>query len=152
MADLQFDSSAAGKLYRTEVGTDRVEALFNEPEARSLISRLTLVEVQSVFASKVRTGEMTAEEFDRLRRRFLTDVSQRRFTVVNVSGRHYQEAERLIRIHGPTRSLRTLDALQLAVALDLRAQRTLDHFVCADHRLIAIAVAEGLPVINPEQP
>ena len=152
MADYHFDSSAAGKLYRTEVGTRRVEALFNEPQSRNFISRLTLVEVQSVFAGKVRTGEMTEAEFDLLRRRFLTDVSQRRFTVVSVSGLHYQEAERLIRIHGPTRSLRTLDALQLAIALDLRAQGRLDYLVCADQRFLAVATAEGLSVINPEQP
>jgi predicted nucleic acid-binding protein len=45
--------------------------------------------------------------------------------------------------------LRTLDALQLAVALALSHQGTLDHFVCADQRLCDTATEEGLSVINP---
>jgi hypothetical protein len=28
---------------------------------------------------------------------------------------------------------------------------TIDHFICADHRLCDVAALEGLPVINPEQ-
>lgn len=43
-----------------------------------------------------------------------------------------------------------LDALQLAVALDLSRQNLLDHFVVADHALAEIASLDGLPVINPE--
>jgi hypothetical protein len=46
--------------------------------------------------------------------------------------------------------LRTLDALQLSVALDLRTQGMLDHLVCADKGFIDVATAEGLAVINPE--
>jgi hypothetical protein len=46
--------------------------------------------------------------------------------------------------------LRTLDALQLAVALDLSRQNSLNHFVVADHTLAEIADLEGLKVINPE--
>jgi hypothetical protein len=47
--------------------------------------------------------------------------------------------------------LRTLDALQLAVALDLRSQELLDHFVVADESLATIAAAEGLGVVKPER-
>jgi hypothetical protein len=48
--------------------------------------------------------------------------------------------------------IRTLDALQLATALDLRERAVLDHFMCADVNLCQIATAEGLSVINPESP
>jgi hypothetical protein len=87
-----------------------------------------------------------------LRRRFLADVTKRQFLVVRMTGWHDQEAERLIRKHGPSRSLRTLDALQFSVALDVRNRGMLDHFVCADKNLCAIAELEGLLVINPQQP
>lgn len=152
MADYFFDSSAVGKHYHVEVGTAEVERLLQEPTVRPFISRLTLIEVQSVFAGKVRTGVITEADFQLLRRRFLTDVTRRLFNAVRMTGLHYQEAERLIRKHGMSRSLRTLDALQLAVALDLRSRGMLDHFVCADKNLCAVAGAEGLSVINPEQP
>jgi hypothetical protein len=88
------------------------------PGARHFISRLTVIEVQSVFAGKVRTNAITESDFQVLRRRFLTDVTKRQFNVVRITGLHYQEAERLIRAHALSRSLRTLDALQLSVALD----------------------------------
>jgi predicted nucleic acid-binding protein len=152
MADYFFDSSALGKHYHVEVGTAEVDRLLKEPGARPFISRLSLVELQSVFAGKVRTGVITEADFQLLRRRFLTDVTRRRLHVVRMTGFHYQEAERLIRKHGTSRSLRTLDALQLSVALDLRSRGMLDHFVCADKNLCAVAGLEGLSVINPEQP
>ena len=57
-----------------------------------------------------------------------------------------------VRRIGPSQSLRTLDALQLAVALDLNDPAWPVTFVCADVALGTIAAAEGLTVINPEVP
>jgi len=47
---------------------------------------------------------------------------------------------------------RTLDALQLSVALLLHQTAPIDQFVCADQRLCEIALLEGLPTVNPAQP
>ena len=49
-----------------------------------------------------------------------------------------------------TSRLYALDALQLAVALELRNQKLVDHFVAADTILCEVAGLEGFPVINPE--
>jgi hypothetical protein len=46
--------------------------------------------------------------------------------------------------------MRTLDALQLAVAQDLRRRNLLDIFVVANKLLAEIAVLEALVVENPE--
>jgi hypothetical protein len=51
-----------------------------------------------------------------------------------------------------SRQLRTLDAIPLAVALQLHQSVPMDHFVCADPRLCDVAILEGLAVINPEPP
>jgi hypothetical protein len=45
---------------------------------------------------------------------------------------HYQLAGDLIGKHAMSRQLRTLDAIQLAVALHFHRSFPLDHFVCAD--------------------
>jgi hypothetical protein len=45
-----------------------------------------------------------------------------------------------------------LDSLQLAVALDLRKRGAIDTVISADSRFLAAARAEGMPVINPEEP
>ena len=46
--------------------------------------------------------------------------------------------------------MRTLDALQRAIAIDLHQSGELDAFVVTDKLLAEIAVLEGLAVENPE--
>ena len=150
MPNYFFDTSALGKNYHNEVGTSKVEQLLRDPGSRHFISRLSVIEIQSVFAGKVRTGVISESDFRTLRRRFLTDVAKRRLDVARMSGFQYQEAERLIRKHAISHSLRTLDAIQLSVALDLRARGLSNHFVCADQNLCKVTTSEALTVINPE--
>jgi hypothetical protein len=128
MPDYSFDTSALGKNYHNEVGTPKVEQLLREPGARHFISRLSVIEIQSVFAGKVRTGVISESDFRTLRRRFLTDVARRRLDVVRMSGFHYQEAERLIRKHAMSYSLRTLDAIQLSVVVGSPRSRFVQSF------------------------
>lgn len=145
-----FDTSALVKHYHPETGTTAVDRLINEPGAELVISRLTLVETVSVFATKVRTGTFDAAAFARLRGRFASDVTRKRYRVVRLLNTHYDRAQDLIRSYGLGRQVRTLDALQLAVALSLHQEAPLDCFVCADHRLCDVATGEGLTVVNPE--
>jgi hypothetical protein len=63
---------------------------------------------------------------------------------------HFSKAEWLIGRYAFSNRLRTLDALQLGVALDLKGQERLDYFVAADKVLLAVAKLEGLQVLNPE--
>lgn len=44
------------------------------------------------------------------------------------------------------------DALQLAVALDLRRKKVIDRVVSADKDLLAVAAVEGLNTFDPENP
>jgi predicted nucleic acid-binding protein len=53
-----FDTSALVKRYHPEVGSSKVEAIFREHNRRIVMSRLTVVELQSAFALKIRTGQM----------------------------------------------------------------------------------------------
>ncbi len=55
------------------------------------------------------------------------------------------------RYHPRQHRLRTLDSLQLAVALDLHGQKVIEQFVAADQVLCDVAAREGLPVVNPER-
>lgn len=145
-----FDTSALAKHYHLEKGTHEVERILNEQGSCCLISRLSTVEVQSVFAMKVRTQVITLQDLQKLQNIFAQDVSSRRLQVLRMLQSHYREAERLLKKHAFIKSFRTLDALQLAFALDLNRKGLLDHFVCADARFCAIAEDEGLSVINPE--
>jgi hypothetical protein len=152
MADEFFDTSALVKHYHLELGSDVVDRLILEPSNRCFISRLGLLEIQIVFAAKVRAGLIADADFELYRRRLFADITRRRLRVVRVLGRHFQDAERLARRLRKAAGLRTLDAIQLVVALSLKAQGALDHIVCSDNALCQIAALEQLPVIDPEQP
>lgn len=152
MANHFFDTSAAVKHYRAEVGTARVDALLADAGSRHFLSALGVVEAHSVFARLVRTGPITPAEFHRLRGGLLNDIASGLWTVMQMAPADYQQAQRLLVKHGLGRSVRTLDALQLAAALALHASAPLDDFICADANLCVTAAAEGLIVLNPEVP
>jgi hypothetical protein len=55
-----LDTSALAKLYHREDGSQYVEWLVGVRGSSTIISRLSLVEMESVLAIKVRTGELDA--------------------------------------------------------------------------------------------
>ena len=147
-----LDSSAVVQHYHPEAGSEAVNHLLNEPTSRCFISRLTVVEVQRAFVSKVRAKQVSVEELGELRHRFVDDVTQRRFVVVRLTDALYSEAERLVQRYGPADGdplLRTLDTLQIACALEAQRREGLTHFVSADKRQCEVAVHAGFTVINP---
>jgi predicted nucleic acid-binding protein len=152
MANYFFDTSAAVKHYWPEPGTARVDALLADANARHFLSSLGVVELHSVFARLVRTGYITVADFQRVRGRLLADLTAGLWQVVAVADAHFQHAQQLLVRHGLTRSLGTLDALQLALGLATHATAPLDAFVCADSNLAQVAAVEGLTVVNPEVP
>ncbi len=149
MAAYFFDSSALAKLYHRETGSSLVEELARNPVHRILISRLAVVEMHSVFALKVRSRAIDADDATALRRRFLADILSGNFGVLALAPAHYERAEQIIASYGFHKGIRTLDALQLSVAGAL-PKSLLDHFVASDRALCEVAVLERLSVINPE--
>jgi predicted nucleic acid-binding protein len=147
-----FDTSALGKYYHPEAGSDEVAAIMAQPDRQILISKLGFVEIQSVLAIKVRSGQISREEAALQRARLIADIAAGLIEVWSMTSDHFSKAEWLIAEHGYSSRLRTLDALQLAVALDLRSQGLLDQFVAADKGLLVVAEREGLSALNPEEP
>jgi uncharacterized protein len=146
-----LDTSALAKLYHNERGSARMQTLASEPEAHLLISRLGVVEMESVFSMRVRLGAITAREADAVRIRFLTDISTGVFEVLSVTTRHFAAAGRLIASHGSRIAIRTLDALHLSTVLELPTG-FVDFVVTSDRHLREVAIAEHLSVLNPEEP
>jgi predicted nucleic acid-binding protein len=152
MAEHFFDTSAVVKHYRPEVGTAKVDGLLAVAGSRHFISALTIVEVHSVLARLVRTGNVALADCQVVQARFLADVASGLWQTAQVMAGDFPQAQQLLMRYALTSSLRTLDAIQLAVALGLHASGPLDGFVCADANLCKVAAAEGLTVINPEIP
>ncbi len=147
-----LDTSAVVKYYHAESGTPIVTAMFVEADRKIRISSLGFLEIQSAFAMKVRSGVLDRKSAGLQRARFMLDIAAGDIEVYSVTGDHFVIAERLIGRHSFSRRLRTLDALQLAVAQDLSQRNLLDRFVAADKPLAEVAALEGLIVVNPEGP
>ena len=102
------------------------------------ISDLTLVEFGSALARKVREHTLPREDALRILDQFDAHVEGGYYTVLPVRARDYRVARAwLARLTG---SLRTLDALHLAVAAEAGAK-----MLTADRQLAAQAKALGLP-------
>ena len=143
-----FDSSALVKLYHAEIGTPVVDQIVNA--AGDAISRLTPAELTSAFAIKVRTQSINREDTDLFLRQFRKDLTTGKLEIFSVAESEFAIAESLVERYAFELRLRALNALQLAVALELRNQGLVDHFVAADRTLCEVAGLEGFSVINPE--
>jgi predicted nucleic acid-binding protein len=148
VASYFFDSSALAKRYHPEVGTPAVDKIVNAAGNEIRISRLTLVELPSVFAIKVRTHFISREDAHALLRQFREDILTNKFAVFAIREPEFAMAERLVEQYAFDMRLRALDALQLAVALRLRHQGRIDYFVAADNVLCEVAAMEGFSVLN----
>ena len=150
MAGYFFDSSALAKVYHPEIGSTTVDRIVQEPSNRIQISRLTAVELPSVFAIKVRTNVITREDSHALSRQFREDLVSGKFQVFGLREAELNMAEHLIEQYAHDLRLRAMDAIQVAVALALKNQGSVDHFVTADKVLCNVAAMEGFSVVNPE--
>jgi hypothetical protein len=108
--------------------------------------------MESVFALKARAGEIDQKAVLIARRRLDADLGHRRLLVAAVNDEHFRGARQLLFKHGAVEALRTLDALQLSVALGLKRAELVTVFVAADQKLCRVATPEGFAVTNPEQP
>ena len=152
MAAYFLDTSALVKRYHPEAGTPIIDQMFSEAGAEAIISRLVLVEIVSAFALKVRSGAITTSQFEQYRRQVHRDVRKKTLRVARMAVRHFQLADELLCRHARAQRLRTLDALQLAVAIDLNRALAPTTFVTADNVLCPLAQLEGLTVLNPVAP
>ena len=102
-----FDTSALVKHYHAETGSSQVDLILRESGAIFSRARLTLTEVPSVFAKKVRTKEIAEAAFDGLRLRFFADVGDRVVLPARILNAHFETAGNLISKHGKTRPIHT---------------------------------------------
>jgi len=108
--------------------------------------------MESVFALRARTGEIDQQAVLVARRRLEADLGRSRLLVAAMNDHHFRVARRLLIKHGTNEALRTLDALQLSIALGLGQAGLITVFVAADQKLCRVATIEGFEVADPEQP
>jgi len=138
-----LDSSALVKRYHEEEGSDSVRELF-EADERSWISELSLIEVISAFAKKVREGAIDKEDFPTIRDSFIADVAIGNFRICPLSEADMGFAQNILSTIGLESSVRTLDALIVSSAHRILSGKTDPVLWTFDAHMKTTAEASGL--------
>ena len=152
MSVYYLDASALVKRYVNESGSGWLRSLLASTQVDLLFtSRMTIVEVMSAFARRVREGALTSEEFAAAENALRGDCL-RDYQIMPPTIEIVDLACSLLQRH----PLRAYDATYLASALS--AQKFLateGHpgliFLSADDRLTSAASVEGLETDNPNR-
>lgn len=140
------DTSAPAKRYVAETGSLWVRSwILPKFGNQIVISRITSVEIVSLLARKQREGVLAAADILRVRNNFFAHMHNQYLTI-GFEDRVLKVSRRLLLKY----PLRTLDAIQLASALEIKQDLgAYPTFISADTRLLTVAAAEGLPVDDP---
>jgi uncharacterized protein len=132
-----LDSSSLAKRYIMERGSEKVEeTLAGADEAA--VSLIGPAEIISALSRIFRQGTISAAQYDRTKAALFEDLED--MSIREVTAPVVSLAIDLLELH----TLRTLDALHLAVAIEWRA----DLFISSDRRQLAAASAAGLRILQ----
>lgn len=145
-----LDTSALVKRYHRERGSEEIDALFAEQDRQIIISDLSIIELGSALAKKVREGEVTVEKYRRAIGFFCQDIVTGILQIETLEEVDKAMAAALVETHGLRTNLRTLDSLQLAVIKRV-SEAQLDQVLCADRSFCSLMQKEALIVQNPEE-
>ncbi|MBD2412321.1 hypothetical protein FACHB389_25030 [Nostoc calcicola FACHB-389] len=135
---IYLDTSIVAPLYWVEPLSDRVEELVLS-ETEIGLSQLVEVEFVSALSRRVRMREISQDDATAIVERFQTDIDTGFYTRITLEAIHYHLAREWISRF--TTSLRTLDALHLAVAFQNNIK-----LVTADAALAASAQFLGVNI------
>jgi len=134
------DTSALAKWYVAEEGSGEFEAfMLSLPRGEAFISSLTIPEMRSLLARRVRMGDFDSEYEKDAWRIFLRDIEDGALTIISLDSRHYTKAAELIARFSDN-ALRALDALHLSVALSCGA----DELASSDKVMLQVAQRLGM--------
>jgi len=146
LSTLFVDTSSLAKRYLTEVGSVWTRHMAHPSAGHVIvIADVTVVEMFSLLARRVREGSLPTTSATLLGNTFLVHV-EKDYLALPLDRRVLAQARTLVGKY----PLRTLDALQLACAQ--RAETVLTEritVISSDQNLLASARAEGLPTDDP---
>ena len=114
-----LDTSGLLPYYHEEASSTQVQQFLQSLEQPPIISNLTKTEFASALARWVRTKELSADEANQIQVVFSQHLEQNLYQVRTMNDSHFVQAERWLAQR--TGALRTLDALHLALAMQLEA-------------------------------
>lgn len=138
---LFLDTSTLFKLYHHELGTQNMDNVFSENDVTDVfISSITKVEFISAIYKKVRMQELNLNDAGQIISLF--DNDSKKYVIIPVTNIAIENAKLLILKYGQD-GLRTLDAIQLASAIEVR--ELVDKYFTSDKLLFTLFEKEYLP-------
>jgi hypothetical protein len=131
-----FDSSGLAKRYIKERGSERVEEIFSGA-SEVAVSLIGPPEIVSALCRLRRQNAISTAQYALVKKSFFEDIED--ISICSLTIFVIDKAIELLEGH----PLRTMDALQVACALEWQA----DLFVSADRRQISVAADSGLRVL-----
>lgn len=135
-----IDTSILAAYYCPEILSEKVQA-FLTAQIHPAISSLTDVELCSAISKKVRMGELSHADGNRIISKFQSHLDKDFFHVIQIEPEHWRIARGWLSLFNT--SLRTLDALHLAVSSS--EQLTI---VASDRHLLDAAKTLGVQFQN----
>jgi predicted nucleic acid-binding protein len=135
-----IDTSILAAYYCPEILSEKVQA-FLRAQIHPAISSLTDVELCSAISKKVRMGELSHADGNRIISKFQSHIDEDLFHIISIEREHWRIARGWLSLFNT--SLRTLDALHLAVSSS--AQLTI---IAADRQLLDSAKSLGVQSEN----
>ena len=140
-----LDTSALAKLYVQEAESDALDsALIGRRDL--LISELTLTELTSAIARRVREGVIEAASARRIYQQLFRDVRVGEYRLLDITSATHREAERLLLTIGRHAPIRAGESLHLATAALANARA----LVTYDRQMHAVASALGSFEVLPQ--
>jgi predicted nucleic acid-binding protein len=140
-----LDTSAVVKRYVQEIGTPWTRALADPAAGHFLyIARITDVELTAAIARRRLGTSLNPAQALAALNQFRQDFAQD-YRILEITIPLLKRAAQL----ADSRALRAYDAVQLAAALEVRANNPALTLISADGDLNAAATAEGMPVDDP---
>ncbi len=145
MASFFLDTSAAVKRYVQEAGSTWTRALTSPANGHFLyIVRVTDVEITAAIARRRIAPTLSIAQATSALNQWHLDFAQD-YRIVEITIPLLQKATQLADLH----ALRAYDAVQLAATLEVRANVPSLTLISGDSDLNKAAMAEGLPVDDP---
>ncbi len=143
-----LDTSALAKIYIQETYSDALDsALVGRHDL--LISELTLTELTSALARRIREGVIEAAAGRRIYQQVFRDLRAGEYRLLDFTSATHREAERLLLTLGRQAPIRAADSLHLATAALAEARALITY----DRQMHAVASALGsFEVLPPELP
>jgi len=140
--NVYLDTSSLFKLYQNESGSKDFDDLFRDNNITDVfISEITKVEFVSALFKKVRMKETDMANAGKAITLFNEDLVK--YIIVPVEANIFEKAKLLILKHGLA-GLRTLDAIQLASAIEVK--NMVNKYFTSDKLLHSLFETEGLPI------